>query len=333
MIELSPDDFRAVMAEARLAPSVHNVQPTRWRLSGGTIQLLGDQTRSIPIADPAGRDWRLSHGAAFEGLSLAMARRGLSVEPELFAADWSANGGGPLLLIASAKVVQGPTSDLHRTVAARASWRGGFQPIDAETDAHLDRLAAAHPDLYLIRARDDIASAARLADKAGMHFLRDRAHRRELLQWMRLSRNHPQFERDGLNATAMNMGAVEAWGAGLVLGPLFGPLDRMGIAAQLTSEYAKTATAAAVALFHRETGEDPFHSGRAFYRVWLAMESAGVKGAPMSVLADWPEARSALHERCGIGAHRFIVSAFRIGRPAIPPAIGHARLSVDELIV
>ncbi len=34
MIELSNGDFLAVIAEARLAPSVHNVQPTRWRLRG-----------------------------------------------------------------------------------------------------------------------------------------------------------------------------------------------------------------------------------------------------------------------------------------------------------
>ena len=76
MTELSIELLRALVAEARLAPSVHNVQPSRWRLKGNRLLLLGDLTRAIPVADPAGRDWRLSHGAHLEGLSLALAARG-----------------------------------------------------------------------------------------------------------------------------------------------------------------------------------------------------------------------------------------------------------------
>lgn len=34
MSELTPDLLRELVAEARLAPSVHNIQPTRWRLLG-----------------------------------------------------------------------------------------------------------------------------------------------------------------------------------------------------------------------------------------------------------------------------------------------------------
>ena len=69
-----------LLAEARLAPSVHNIQPTRWRLIGGdTLLLLEDIARRLPAADPAGHDVRLSHGAAVEGLSLAFGRRGLRI--------------------------------------------------------------------------------------------------------------------------------------------------------------------------------------------------------------------------------------------------------------
>src|SRR5712671_5036710 len=43
---------------------------------GQWLLLLGDPSRAIPVADPAGRDWRLSHGAHLEGLALALAARG-----------------------------------------------------------------------------------------------------------------------------------------------------------------------------------------------------------------------------------------------------------------
>ena len=76
------------------------------------------------------------------------------------------------------------------------------------------------------------------------YFLRDDAHRAELIEWLRLSRAHPRYQRDGLNAEAMQLSGVEAFGAGLVLGPLFRPLDRVGLAAPLVRETGKTASAA-----------------------------------------------------------------------------------------
>ncbi len=148
-----------------------------------------------------------------------------------------------------------------------------------------------------------------------------------------MSRRHPLYERDGLSAEAMALGAIEAWGAGLVLGPLFRTLDRVGLAAPLVSERGKTRSASAVVLFHRPDGEDPFVSGRAFYRAWLEMERVGLKGCPMSVLADWPVARDALAATYGVPHGRQIVSVFRIGRPAGQPKLGRARLPVDELLI
>ena len=131
----------------------------------------------------------------------------------------------------------------------------------------------------------------------------------------------------------MQLSGVEAFGAGLVLGALFRPLDRIGLAAPLVRETGKTSSAAAVVLFHRPAGEDAFVSGRAFYRAWLAIERAGLKGCPMSVLADWDESRATLARRFAVPADRHIVSVFRIGRPDGTPSGARARLPVDELIV
>jgi nitroreductase len=331
MIRLALDDFRAMLAEARLAPSVHNIQPSRWRLQDGGILLMGDTLRSIPVADPGGRDWRLSHGAAVEGLELALRQRGLAIA-EMTLAE-APTPPARVIPIANLQLqsIPGPAPS-HPPVAMRVSWRGGFHPADAETGHDLDRLAAEQDDLLLVRGAQPIAEIAQLADRASLHFLREEPHRRELLHWMRLPKSHPLYERDGLNARAMNLGAAEAWAAGLVLGPLFAPLDRVGLASLLVSDAGKTRTAAAIALFHRPAGEDPLLSGRAFYRAWLAMERNNLKGCPMSVLADWSVARETLAARYAIPADRRIITAFRIGRPKGTPQLIHARLPVDELI-
>ena len=131
----------------------------------------------------------------------------------------------------------------------------------------------------------------------------------------------------------MNMSALESWGAGLVLGPLFDGLDRIGLAAPLVNEAAKTATAGAIILFHRPNGEDAFISGRAFYHCWLSIERAGLSGCPMSVLADWPEARMSLASDYAVPEDREIVSVMRVGMPKGRRSISHARLSVDQLLV
>jgi len=324
------DLLKATLDEARLAPSVHNVQPTRWRLAGDRLLLLGDPARAIPVADPAGRDWRLSHGAHFEGLALALAARGTRLAEPQMLADAPVDHG--LVPIAACHGTAEPIELPQEPVRTRTSWRGAFKPVDAETQAALARLAK-RSDCTLVTGRADISEIAQLADRAGLHFLRDDAHRAELIEWLRLSRAHPRYQRDGLNAEAMRLSRVEAFGAGLVLGPLFRPLDRIGLAAPLVSETGKTSSAAAIVLFHRPAGEDAFVSGRAFYRAWLAMERADLKGCPMSVLADWDESRDALARRFAVPADRHIVSVFRIGRPDGTPGGTRARLPVDELIV
>lgn len=333
MIDLSPDDFKAILAEAQLAPSVHNVQPTRWRLRKGGIDVLGDTKRSIPIADPSGRDWRISHGAALEGFDLALRARGLCLADIVIATTTSPPTASGLVHMAGATIATCRPTDVRDGIRARVSWRGGFVQIGSADATSLDGLAARHEDMIIIRRRSDIQSIAVWGDLAGLHFLRDDAHRRELLHWLRLKPRHPDYERDGLNARAMSLNAFEASGAALVLGPMFRLLDGVGAAAPMMSEAGKTRSAAAIVLLHRPVGEDALQSGRAFYRAWLDIERAGFKGCPISVLADWPQSNTELCRTCGVPDGRNLVSVFRIGRPRGAPSLVRARLPIDEIIV
>lgn len=323
--------FETLIAEASQAPSVHNIQPTRWRLlAADTVLLLEDEERRLPAADPSGHDVRLSHGAAIEGFSLACGRHGLRIA-QIMPDDRPDDVAG-LRMIARLTLAAGGTADrLASGVAGRHSWRGSFLPADARLHEALGKLVIA-PDILIIPPGSAVAEIAELGDRAGFHFLCEDEHRRELLAWMRLSRSHPRYGSDGLNAGAMAMGGIEARGASLVLGPLFPLLRRLGLAEPLTRERAKTASGAIV-LFHRPLGEDPLETGRAFYRAWLAMEAQGLGACPISVLADWPVSNAALVARHPLPAGRRLVNVFRLGR--VPPhaASPRARLPVAELIV
>jgi len=56
---------------AARAPSLHNTQPWRFKLSEHAIELYADASRQLP-EDPAGREMLISCGAALYGLRLGV---------------------------------------------------------------------------------------------------------------------------------------------------------------------------------------------------------------------------------------------------------------------
>lgn len=328
MSELTPDLLRELVAEARLAPSVHNIQPTRWRLvDDGRLALVDDTSVRVPVADPVGHDVLVSHGAALEGMSLALNRRG-------FAISGMTTIEQPLspqfTALCSFAIKQGAAPDpLAGHVARRMSWRGRFaaSPDDAA------QLAAACDDVICVDGRGAIADIAGWADQAEFSFVRGDDYRAELLAWMRLSPSHPHYLLDGLNRDALAMNAIEANAARFVLGGLFKPLDSCGLAAMLLADSPKTASASAILLLCRPVGEDPLTTGRHFYRTWLEIDRAGFAACPISALADHPDFNDRLRKLGKVGADLRLVNVFRIGRPSKPIKPRHFRLPVDRLIV
>jgi nitroreductase len=331
MSPLTPDLLHALVAEARLAPSVHNIQPSRWHLrADGALALVDDSAIRMPVADPNGHDVLISHGAALEGMSLALGGRGLSVIAVTAPEQQPALRYAPVCVL-SIGVGAAPDPKLS-SVPQRMSWRGPFQPSPAD-DAALDQIAASGDEVICLRDRHALREIAAWADLAALTFVRDAGFRRELLSWMRLSARHPRYLQDGLNREALAMNAVEAAGADLVLGRLFPILDRLGLAAPLLSDRAKTASAAGIVLFCRPKDEAPLISGRFLYRLWLTIDRAGLAACPISALADDPGFNTKLRRLGKVAEGLRLVNVFRVGRPSNPPAPRHFRLAVEQLIV
>jgi hypothetical protein len=324
---MTTDLFRRLVAEAALAPSVHNVQPARWRQEGDAALLFEDPSVRLLAGDPEGWDAGMSLGAACEGMALAASAAGWAARVE------PAQGtDGPLKLRARIVFAPGAAPDpLAAHVAARRSWRGVFAPATAADRAAAAALAA--PDVAVIAEAPAITEVARLADAASHGFLRQPAFRAELLSWMRLSPAHPRWRVDGLNAEALALGPLERRAAGAVLGPAFRALDALGLAAPLLAERAKAGGAAAFLVLHRPEAESAFDCGRAFYRAWLGIEAAGFGAAVVAALADDAEAAARLRAMTGLPAARRIVSAFRIGRRPAHTPIPRARRAVEEIMV
>ncbi len=335
--------------EARHAPSVHNIQPARWALeSANTLVLHADPGRRLPIADPTGHDVRVSLGAACEGMAIALARRGLSAAPPRLmkrAAVGSEPPGHPEreakreparpVPIAALAFERGAALEpLADAVLRRAAYRGTFA---ATAPPALDRLErrVASEGMIVARDRSRIRELARVADGAGEEFLLEPGYWRETWQWLRLSPSHPGWSRDGLNADALALNGVERLLGRWLMAPAgFEAMRRLGLARSLISERSKIESAGALLIFSAPMTEDPFETGRAFYRRWLEVTASGLALCPMSVLADSKRANAQVREMFSLPADHRLVNVFRVGSaPAGFPAALTARLPAEELLV
>jgi len=330
---LSSSEFRQVVRTANLAPSVHNTQPTRWRLDqDGAILLFLDNTRRLPVGDPQGRDARLSCGAALEGTRLSLSEIGRAVRSFELSPATDGTALSHILRIETADA--GIAEPLASAVQRRFTWRGGFARAGDEQRRQIAHITAESDDAALVSAARDIEMLARLNEAASLSFFRNRPYREELLRWMRLSRSHPDWALDGLNADSLAMTRIEATAAGIVLRPpIFEVFDTLRLSGLLVSEGAKTRSSAAIVLFHRPIDEDPIDSGVAFYRLLLSITADDLCAWPMAVLADDPDSRAEISRRFGLSDERRLLNVLRIGAMPEGARPGRARIDAEKLIV
>lgn len=330
MIELSRDLQEALIAEASRAPSVHNVQPARWRFDDTGVKLFRELDRELPVGDPTGHDLRASLGAAFEGMRIALSRHGMKLgDPVL---ERSHAPTSRIIPVASALISEGAEEDpLAAAVQVRRSHRGRFAPATEQGRTAL--LGVSADDAIVITDPHAVSKVAELHDRATWAFESRPEYHAELWRWLRLSPTDPNWSRDGLNADCLALSPLEREAARILLRPpAFRILSRFGVARLLVSEAPQVRSATGIVLFAPSRGLSAFEVGRRFYRLWLEITAAGMYLAPMSASADDPETNSALRTRFGVAETHRIANVLRVGRA---PAAGVAlspRLPIQELI-
>ena len=115
---------RLLITAAARAPSVHNTQPWRFRVSPDTVELWTDPRRKLR-ADPSGREMLISCGAALFGLRLAV--RSLGYQPVV---DLLPDPGRFRLLarvsLGAAKPMTVAEREMVRALPHRHTHRGAF---------------------------------------------------------------------------------------------------------------------------------------------------------------------------------------------------------------
>ena len=330
-ITLAPDVCAALIREAARAPSVHNVQPARWRFDAkGDVVLFRAIGRDLPVADPSGHDVRASLGAAFEGLSLALSRMQVGLTDVRAEHIALADGCEPVL---RATLRSRATVDpLAAFVPVRRSFRGTF--VDADDDARARLRSLGADDARVVVDTVAIADAAVLHDAATWHFESQAAYHAELWRWLRLDPSDPLYTRDGLNADCLALSSAERIAARVALRPgVFAVLTSLGIARHLVSEKPQVESAAGLVFFTPLRVLDAFDVGRRFYRLWLEIARAGLHAVPMSASADHAPTRDALARTHAIPDDRRLANVLRVGGAPASGVAESPRLPAVELLV
>ena len=328
---LDVDAVLALAPEFARAPSAHNTQPwllTTTRDSDGdepALLLSWHPERTLPVADPTMRDNFLSLGAYVEAVLTIASEAGhaMRFEPDIDLADCRAGR------------FVGSTASRHLTpftradVAARGCSRRAYAEgsiATADLDAADAHARAARASLRHIPSRELIATLV----AADRHMWADAEVIAELRSWLRLSRRHPGYTRDGLTYEALAMSGVEA-GALRVLAspPVYQALRRAGLPELLASfskpllDYAGSVLVlvgpASAPAGSMEAHALELRMGQVLLRTWLELSTRNISVHPLSQIIDAPDTYEALHRLLGVDDDCRLFAIFRAGATQAAP--------------
>lgn len=195
------------VGEATRAPSTHNTQPWHFRVHQGSVELIADRSRSLPVSDPDDRELTISCGAALYTLRVALASRGYSAFVEAFPAARDPD------LLARVTPLTGyfhhlaDTACLTEAVEQRRTFRRPFkrEEVPDSTVATLCQQASLEgANLVVLKDESQRRRLVELIEKADQQLWQDVRWRRELSVWM-----HPRRRGEGFGIPGLAQAAAQ----------------------------------------------------------------------------------------------------------------------------
>jgi hypothetical protein len=182
---LTGEQVDGLLTTAGRAPSLHNGQPWRFRLTPQAIELHADPERRMPVADPDDRELRIGCGAALFNLRLAL--HGLGIRP--LVTILPDRNRPSLLAVVRAGGRKPATPDqqrLLRAVPLRRTNRHPYSDVPVTVQEQYALRRAAEDEggwLHLVTDRPQRAALQRIAASAHDTQMADPQFRAEFERW------------------------------------------------------------------------------------------------------------------------------------------------------
>jgi nitroreductase len=310
--DLAPDTFTGLVADAVRAPSMHNTQPWRFRLTGPTIDVFVDPGRRLPVGDPTGRAARMACGAAVFNLRVALAVAGTPASVEL----WPAPDLVARLTPTTLRPATPTERRLHDAIPRRHTNRYPFADVPVPATARTDLVRAAGDEggwLHLAESAADAQAIADLIRDADRVLRTDPAYVTELATWT------------GVGESAVEGVPREAGGPEPDQYELLARRDFGGRPGSRPFERDPLIAVLGTAGDHPV---DDIVAGMALQRVLLTAADLGLATSLFTQPVDEPGSRKRLRDLCGRGYPPHAV--LRIGYGQVPHRT--ARRDVAEVV-
>jgi nitroreductase len=193
------NDLRQAAAAAIRAPSLHNTQPWRFRLTAGAIEVLADPARQLSVADSSGWAVRIACGAATFNARLALAVNGTPADTVL-----RPDPGVPAVIARLTPGTRRPATyveqDLFAAIPRRHSHRQPFWPDPVPSEIRARLIESARTEygwLDLLVGTTALSGFAEIAQSADRVLRRNPNYQSELFSWA-----HSDAAPDGVPVSA-----------------------------------------------------------------------------------------------------------------------------------
>ena len=294
------------------APSSHNSQPWRFRLTGDTVELRADRSRALPVVDPDDRELVMSCGAGLLTLRTAIRHHGYEDDVELFPEETD-----PDLLarirLGEERAPSRAEKLLFWAISSRRTNRHAFEarPVPKELLAELQH--AAELEGASLRVLLDDEERRRLGDliaEGDKRQFADPRFRRELAAWMHASRRR---SGDGMPADAVDIPTPVQRFAPLVIRTF----DVGNKSAAHDRTIAEGSPALAVLGTVGDSPRDWLAAGQAVARVLLRAAQEEVSASFLNQPVEVADLRASVAQLAGVGVPQLVL---RLGYgPAVEP--------------
>lgn len=288
------------LAAAVLAPSPHNTQPWLFEVGADYVDVVLDESRILPVADPHGREARMACGAALLNMRISLRSQGLHVHWKLLP-----DPGRPTLLarvrVGGREAPQPDEQLLAAAIARRHTNRRPFreEPVPVAVRRTL-RQAALREGAHLMVVEDPAryGAIARVLRLAEFTQRQDPGFQGELAEW--LSRDPARL--DGVPLLAAGPPPVTE---PLVLLREYGPSD-----GKAPREYEQEPLLA-ILITPYDTPRDHLRAGQAMQRVLLAATACGLSASFLSAAVELSPNRASL--RAVLDGEGYAQTVLRLG--------------------
>ena len=313
---------RELVRYATLAPSSHNTQCWKFRLTENAIAILPDLHRRCPVVDPDDHHLFVSLGCATENLVQAAQANGLNAVAQFEAAPSE-------VIQISLESTQAVRSPLFEAIPKRQSTRAEYdgKPLSNEELRLLEQAGTGNGvHMLLLTEKQAMEQVLEYVIQGNTAQINDPAFVQELQSWIRFSDAEAVRTGDGLFSRCTGNPSIPRWLGSHLLSLLF-------TAKKENEKYAKQVrSSAGIAVFVSDASNKAHwvETGRCYQRFALQATALGIRNAHLNQAVEITALRPQFSNFLAIGDRRPDL-VVRFGRgPEMPRSL---RRPIDNVLI